>query len=110
MSRTITYANWVEEAIQKFGENPKMWKFVCPCCQHEAYIQDWIDAGCTENQAAFSCVGRYLKQPVRDAFKKGKGPCNYAGGGLFRLNPVTVKMPDGKEQQVFEFGKREGEK
>ena len=30
-------------------------------------------------------------------------PCNYSGGDLFRLNPVTVVFPDGEKHQVFEF-------
>jgi hypothetical protein len=34
--------------------------------------------------------------------RKGKGPCDYAGGGLIRLNPVTVVDGD-KTHDVFEF-------
>jgi hypothetical protein len=51
-------------------------------------------------------VGRWTGAK-REAFSDGQGPCNYAGGGLFKLNPVTVVMdPDehgSREHCVFEF-------
>ncbi|MBA9071867.1 hypothetical protein FHR71_005660, partial [Methylobacterium sp. RAS18] len=34
------------------------------------------------------------------------GPCNYAGGGLFKLNPVIVTGPDGSEHAMFDFADR----
>ena len=37
---------------------------------------------------AFSCVGRFTG--AGPAMKGQPGPCNYAGGGFFKLNPVTV--------------------
>jgi len=40
----------------------------------------------------------------KDAFAEGDGPCNYAGGGLFRINPVSI---DGRELGVFEFAAEE---
>jgi hypothetical protein len=39
----------------------------------------------------------------KEAFSQDGGPCNYAGGGLFRLNPVTVVDPDGIENHAFDF-------
>jgi len=48
------------------------------------------DAGA--RMAAFSCIGR-LETPATDAFSGKKGPCNYAGGGLFQLNPIYVEYP-----------------
>ena len=58
---------------------------------------------------AFSCVGRNLgvgeEAKVAAAAFKGKGgPCNYAGGGLFGLNPVEVNTgPDTKPVRLFAF-------
>lgn len=99
--RTITVKEWQEEARRRFGPDILKWKFVCPSCGHVASIKDWRDAGAEEGEIAFSCVGRHSKQ-INDAFT-GKRPCNYAGGGLFRFNPVTVVYPNGQVTVIFEF-------
>lgn len=99
----MTHAEWIAEAEKRFGKDPLKWKFVCPSCGHVASVEDWKAAGAPSTAAAFSCVGRWLKV-AKDAFtNKGKGPCNYAGGGLFRINPVVVMFPDGTEHQAFAF-------
>jgi hypothetical protein len=74
---------------------------VCPICKVERSVQQWIDAGAHEGAIAFSCVGRYTGGPgtLFDDLQL----CNYAGGGLFALNPVTVEFSDGKTRGVFEF-------
>jgi hypothetical protein len=91
---------WREEAVRRFGPDPLQWKFVCPVCKHVASVDDWRKAGALETEAAFSCVGRHIPGS-RPAFDKtGKGPCNYAGGGLFRLNPVRV---GDRDFNVFAF-------
>lgn len=101
--RVLSEAEWVDEGSRRFGPDKRAWRFVCPACGHVACVQDWIDAGATPLQAAFSCVGRYLKRRARDAFARGPGPCNYAGGGLFGLNPVKVRTQSGKIERVFAF-------
>lgn len=104
--QTITYnskAEWEAEAKKRFGSNWMEWKFVCPACHYEQTPADYKEAGLKSTMVAFSCVGRGLKNR-REAFAKGKGPCNYAGGGLFRLNPVTV-IEEGEEHHVFDFAK-----
>jgi hypothetical protein len=100
--REISYADWWSEGVTKFGGNFMEWRFVCPACGHVARVLDWQAANAPEAAAAFSCVGRWLQNP-RDAFVKGNGPCNYAGGGLFALNPVKVVFPDGVTRNAFEF-------
>lgn len=81
---------WQAEATRLFGPDPLKWRFVCPVCSHEASCADWRDAGAPFRAAAFSCVGRWIPGS-KDAFEKnGRGPCTYAGGGLFRLNPVKI--------------------
>lgn len=102
--RKVTYEEWQQEGERLFGKNKMKWKFVCPACGHIAFAEDWIKAGAPENTIAFSCVGRFMKGTVRDAFddKGKKGPCNYAGRGLFRLNPVTIVDGENKHQ-MFEF-------
>ena len=42
-----------------------------------------------------------MKDSEGEIFNKKK-PCNYAGGGLFRLNPIKIISGD-KEQSYFDF-------
>lgn len=110
--RSLTHADWIREATTLFGSNPKKWRFVCPVCKHVASTQDWLDAK-AQDAVAFSCIGRW-RPNAPDAFPltrkkgapktiQGHGPCNYAGGGLFKLNPVEVLFPDGSKSCCFEF-------
>ena len=64
--------------------------------------------------AGFSCIGRWAKggcehrglgpkSVTDDGDKKEKSiGCDYAGGGLFKLNPVLVTHED-KEHAYFDF-------
>ena len=99
--RKLTHAEWVAEAQRRFGADSGAWRFVCPSCGHVALVSDWFAAGAGEGEVAFSCVGRHL--PKAKEMGQRPGPCNYAGGGLFRLNPVTVVDAGGREHDVFEF-------
>ena len=99
---SMTHAEWKAEGAKRFGTDPSKWKFVCPVCGHVASVQDWKDVGAFEC-AGFSCIGRHM-QKCRKAFgEKGPGPCDYAGGGLFKLNPVEVKLEDGDVLHAFAF-------
>lgn len=90
MKTKMTHAEWLAEAERRFGADQEGWRFVCPVCKHVTSVADWREAGATEGAIAFSCVGRWLPR-ARKAFEgQGPGPCNYAGGGLFPLNPVDV--------------------
>jgi hypothetical protein len=97
--KVMTLAEWNAEGERRFGPDRMQWKFVCPVCGHVASVQDWKDAGASETEVAFSCVGRHIPGS-RQAFGKivGDGPCTYAGGGLFRFNPVEVEG-----HKVFDF-------
>lgn len=93
---------WRARGLALFGPDEMSWRFVCPACKHVATVRDWMDAGAPEGAVIFSCVGRWVSRPVREAFGNGPGPCNYAGGGLIGLNPVLVR--DGvREYRVFQF-------
>lgn len=112
---TYTLAEWRAKAAELFGEDFMKWKFVCPVCRHVASVADWKDAGAPVKSAAFSCVGRWAganpkiaKGDVGPNGIEGNGPCNYAGGGLFQLNPVIVVDPDGVEMKAFAFADSEG--
>jgi hypothetical protein len=39
---------------------------------------------------------------VQDAFDKGPGPCNYAGGGLIRIAPIKIG-----DKYYFDFARNE---
>ena len=104
MLAPLSHAEWIAAAEKRYGSDAKKWRFRCPVCGHDTAVQDWKDAGASEGAVAFSCIGRYLPGPTNDAFAPSqKRPCNYAGGGLFRLNPIRVVDQDGKEHQVFDF-------
>jgi len=110
MGQKVTHEEWEKQAKEIFGDDYMGWAFKCPVCGHVATVKDYKEAGATEGAVGFSCVGRWLDKS-EDAFDvpvgetAQRGPCNYAGGGLIRLNPVTVIFPDGKEMQVMEFAK-----
>ena len=104
--RTVSHDEWQREAEDKFGSDIMQWKFACPVCKHVAAVQDWRDAAAPKGAIAYSCVGRYAGGKARKAFEEsGNGPCDYAGGGLFRLNPVKVTGGPGGDNYVFEFAR-----
>ena len=103
--RTLTHQKWEAEGTHRFGLDKMGWRFVCPCCGFVASARDYEAAGAPETAVAFSCVGRWAGA-AREAFEAGKrrpGPCNYAGGGLFGLNPVTVTVEGAPDHHMFEF-------
>ena len=104
----MTYQEWKTEAISKFGEDPKDWKFVCPVCKYAQSIGDFeeqtkLTREEIERVIGFSCIGRWLDPSPPESKKSKGGPCNYAGGGLFRLNPVKIEL-EGETHQLFAFG------
>lgn len=100
--RRMTHAEWLAEAKKRFGDDALTWRFVCPSCGHVASVADWKALGAKEGEVAFSCVGRRMPN-AKDICPPDGGPCNYAGGGLFELNPVTVLLDGGGERRTFDF-------
>lgn len=102
--RRISYAAWLEEGTKLFGPDGKKWRFVCPACRHSASWLDWRKAGAPEAAVAFSCIGRWIKGSRGYLDVTKKGPCDYAGGGDHKINPVIVFNEDeDDETTVFEF-------
>lgn len=99
--KSFSLEEWRNEARRRFGDDPMKWRFVCPSCGHIASVDDWKAVGASEDEVAFSCVGRHL-QGAKQIFEP-PGPCNYAGGGLIGLNPVKIDMAPGKTTRVFAF-------
>lgn len=108
----IKLEDWHKLASKKFGKNARHWKFICPVCETPQTAQDFIDAGAPEEEAktsiAVECIGRWLPEKQK-AFDSRQGkivkgqPCDYAGYGLFALNPVPVEFEDGKIFHAFDF-------
>lgn len=102
---TMTADEWRAEGKRRFGDDALKWRFVCPSCTHVASAEDYRKAGAPSTAVGFSCIGRWLETQV-EAFDGAGGPCNYAGGGLIRINPVLVR--DGEnEHQLFAFAEPE---
>src|SRR5690606_12426985 len=108
----LTHAQWLAEAERRYGKSLRNIRFRCPSCGHVQSGQDFLDLDMTPEVAAtrvgFSCIGRWASLAPRDAFAKGEGPCNYAGGGLFRIAPIViapivVTTEGGEAVYVFDF-------
>jgi hypothetical protein len=102
----MSHAEWNAEGSRRFGADYNKWKFVCPICAHVQAVEDFRqfkDRGATPDSARCKCIGRYI-DGARQAFGgKGKGPCDYAGYGLFQLSPLRVNCDDGSERHSFAF-------
>lgn len=97
----ITYEKWLEEAKKRYPDNNIV--FVCPVCGYRQSVEECKKTGSPHGSWGFACIGRF-KPNSRSAFQgKGNGPCDYTGGGLFRLNPVDVVFDDGTIQSFFDF-------
>lgn len=105
---TMTIEEWKAEGAKRFGDNQMKWRFVCPSCANVVTPEDYKKAGAPETTVAFSCVGRWMPKTEATIFEKGKGFCNYAGGGLFPLNPIAVVDEEAREHHVFDFAQTEG--
>lgn len=103
--KKYTREEWEAEAIKRFGDDHNDWRFVCPSCGIIVGVQDYKDAGLPSSMIGFSCVGRGNNKPKAvEMCEKNKGDgCNYAGGGLIGLNPITVVFIDGHVNSFFDF-------
>ena len=105
---TFTYEEWMTEGKRRFGEKFDDWKFECSICGNIAAVGDYKpykDKGADPNSATCECIGRYTG--ATDFAAHGKGPCNYALYGLFKLPGMVVEFPDGKKTNSFAFASGE---
>lgn len=102
IKRRLKYAEWRAEGMKRFGQDEMKWRFRCPCCGHIATGEDYEAAGAPQNAIGFSCIGRWIGAKRQSLGGRGPGPCDYAGGGLFRLGPVEVEHL-GDRVRMFEF-------
>lgn len=108
---TVSLGEWKEKGMALFGKDEKKWIFICPICETKQSIQDFLDYGISEEIArktiGISCIGRNISNSQiaigrSTPVVKGK-PCNYAGYGLFKLNPIHIKTEDGYIVSLFNF-------
>ena len=101
----MTQAEWMAEGRRRFGDDQMKWRFVCPVCGHVATPEDYKAAGAPSTAVAFSCVGRWsgAKSGLWRSGDAVAKPCDYAGGGLFRLNPQRVIDEQGVPHELFAF-------
>lgn len=99
----IEKAVWFAEGERLFGEDMLKWRFVCPSCGNIQSAEDfkkYVDQGAVPGDAYSICIGRYI--PGSGHLGSKTQPCNYSGGGLFKLNPVEII--DGQTiYNVFDF-------
>lgn len=100
----LRLSEWYDQAEKRYGKNASAWRFRCPVCKTPQSVNEFPVLREHTDMIAFSCVGRLLPKK-RDALskQKGRGPCNYAGGGLFRLNPIHIRFDDGTIHTAFDF-------
>jgi len=98
---------WQGEGRRLYGDNVATWKFRCPSCGHVQTAMDFKSYGVPirsiDTRLAFSCIGRSIAElhpalPVAEMWGTDLGyGCNYAGGGLFRINPTVIVFGIAKE-------------
>ena len=104
----LTYEQWEKEGKLRYGDDKKQWIFKCPNCKHSQTFNDFLKESVDRLEAqgliGFSCIGRVMKNCKGELGNKKK-PCNYAGEGLFRLNPIIITMEgnEEKQQNYFDF-------
>jgi len=117
--RRLSLDDWLAEGKARFGDDPRMWPFVCPNCKHVQTMNDFAELkrlGIFDGDiqdAYFYCIGRIdTRIPEKDIGRidgVDKSPCDYTLGGLFRFAKTIVIDGDGEEHLVFEFGSIEHE-
>lgn len=117
--KPIDHLEWQALAAKLFGPNPKDWAFVCPVCGTRQTIRDFeehtdLPENEIEDVIAFSCIGRWARGGCEhpglgpsgrvrdDGGGKAAMGCDYAGGGLFQLNPTAILF-NGEIHRRFAF-------
>jgi len=95
--KKLTMKEFIAEGTEKFGEDRKQWKFVCPKCKTEQSAQDFFESGVEkeiiDTQIGFSCIGRSVKEVG----------CDWTLGGLFSIHELEIIDEEGDTHPMFEF-------
>ncbi|SDM47266.1 hypothetical protein SAMN04487981_101634 [Streptomyces sp. cf386] len=111
--RTLTQAELVAEAAERFGDDPLKWAFVCPSCGDVANGQDFSEALAAnprkhrsgETVIASDVVGQECIGRTLGALAKGQGKytgrgCDWAAYGLL-CGPWTITLPNDRTMHAF---------
>ena len=101
--REVSLSDWHEEGRVRFGSDKMDFAWKCPSCGVKITSREYMRLGAPSGALAFSCIGRYAKDGPVGEIGGDIQPCNYAGGGLFGLNPVRVLCPGDKTVDVMEW-------
>lgn len=76
----MTRDQWLKQGKELFGDDVKMWQFVCPVCNTHQSAHGFMELTTIPkskiiNYLGFSCIGRYTD----------KMGCDYTCGGLLPL-------------------------
>lgn len=112
-ARTLTQAELVTEATQRFGDDPIKWAFACPSCHDIATGEDFRQALAEHPRTRRSgeaviasdvvgqeCVGRTLGALLKGQGKYTGRGCDWTAYGLFG-GPWTIALPDGRSMHAF---------
>jgi len=111
--KTMKVDDYFLIAENRFGRDPRKWKFVCPMCNKVQSVQDFLnlkermDEDTIRGHIGFSCIGTFNGRGTEILFndnnEKSKHGCNYTLGGLFQIHTIEIKDNDGKTHPRFEL-------
>jgi len=96
--RELTHAEFLAEAKERFGEDPRNIAFTCPACGDSAAIREFPPE--SRHRAGQECIGRILGA-LGDVGYAGRG-CDWAAYGLIPA-PWAIAMADGRTIHSFPF-------
>jgi hypothetical protein len=98
--RELTYAEFLAEAKERFGEDALNIAFQCPSCGDVATIREFPPGA--RHRAGQECIGRTFGA-LSDTGYTGRGRgCDWAAYGLI-LAPWAITMADGSRIYLFPF-------
>jgi hypothetical protein len=111
-ARTLTQAELITEATERFGPDPIKWAFTCPHCGDTANGEDFRKALADNPRKRKSgedtiasdlvgqeCIGRTLGALSKRQTYTGRG-CDWVAYGLFG-GPWTITLPDDRSMHAF---------
>jgi hypothetical protein len=111
--RKLTQAELINEATERFGDDPLKWAFRCPSCGDIANGLDFREALAANPRKHRSgadviasdvvgqeCIGRTLGALVKGQGKYTGRGCDWAAYGLLG-GPWTIALPDGRSMHAF---------
>lgn len=93
--KVVKAEDWLKALEDRFGKDPKGWKFICPACSNVQCGQDFIDAGKLDfNGVVYrNCISRY----------NNASKCKWTLGGLLSIHSIVVISKTFSVIPVFEM-------